>query len=169
MPGENEFLDENVKIEAKSVEISDEVQPKIENKDEIIEPKKENLSRQAKKKAARFEKLKQRRQESRKFKKDLAKERKKNQLKGQEISEGKFLPKKRIYFLISALASKMGQSWGYVCDNKMQLILDSNPGRKKICNEIILNWFKRQKISRSNLQFFQKKNTKTCPNFCPSL
>ena len=89
MPGENEYLDENVKIEAKSVEISDEVQPKIGNKDEIIEPKKENLSRQAKKKAARFEKLKQRRQESRKFKKDLAKERKKNQPKGQEISEGK--------------------------------------------------------------------------------
>ena len=53
----------------------------------LIEPKKENLSRQAKKKAARFEKLKQRRQESRKFKKDLAKERKKNQPKGQDISK----------------------------------------------------------------------------------
>ena len=90
MPGENESLDENVKIESNDdllLEFSDEVKPKIEIKDELIEPKKENLSRQAKKKAARFEKLKQRRQESRKFKKDLAKERKKNQPKGQEISE----------------------------------------------------------------------------------
>ena len=99
MPGENESLDENVKIEAKgaspklesvdSIEISDEVKPKIETKGELIEPKKENFSRQAKKKVARFEKLKQKRQENRKFKKDLAKERKKNQPKGQEISEGK--------------------------------------------------------------------------------
>ena len=89
MPGENETLDENVKIDDDDllIKISDEVKPTIENNDELIEPKKENLSRQAKKKAARFEKLKQKRQESRKFKKDLAKERKKNQPKGQEISE----------------------------------------------------------------------------------
>ena len=92
MPGENDSLDENVNIGSKDellLEISDEVKPKIENKGELIEPKKENLSRQAKKKAARFDKLKQKRQESRKFKKDLAKERKKTQPKGQEISEGK--------------------------------------------------------------------------------
>merc|ERR1712008_410256 len=78
MPGENDSLDENVNIGSKDdllLEISDEVKPTIENKGELIEPKKENLSRQAKKKAARFEKLKQKRQESRKFKKDLAKER----------------------------------------------------------------------------------------------
>ena len=82
MPGENEFLDENVKIESNDDLMQELVKPKIEIEDELTEPKKQNLSRQAKKKAARFEKLKQRRQESRKFKKDLAKERKKNQPKG---------------------------------------------------------------------------------------
>lgn len=82
MPGENESLDENVKIESNDDLMQELVKPKIEIEDELTEPKKQNLSRQAKKKAARFEKLKQRRQESRKFKKDLAKERKKNQPKG---------------------------------------------------------------------------------------